>query len=159
MRPVAYIETSVISYLVAQPSRDLIIAARQQLTRDWWLLAGPRYRLMVSQLVRHESEMGDPVAARRRDAVMDDLVSAAVTDAARRLARDLVTRRAVPKVAPEDALHIAIAAVHGADLLLTWNFKHIANPFMWRSIWDVVARAGYNPPVITTPEVLLREDL
>ena len=36
MRPTAYIETSVVSYLTARPSRDVVIAAYQEITREWW---------------------------------------------------------------------------------------------------------------------------
>lgn len=159
MKPVAYVETSVISYLVSQPSRDLITAARQQLTSEWWAKASPHYELIVSPLVVREAERGDPLAAERRRAVLRELASAAVTEQAVELAERLVSGGAVPANSPEDALHIALAAVHGADLLLTWNFKHIANPFMWRAIWLVVARAGLNPPTICTPGQLVEEGL
>lgn len=159
MKPVVYVETSVVSYLVSHPSRDLVTAARQQLTREWWVDARTNYDLMVSPLVFREAERGDPFAAERRRAVLDEMASAAVTVPSIELAERLVAAGAVPARAPEDALHIALAAVHGADLLLTWNFKHIANPMMWRAIWLAIARSGLNPPTICTPEQLVEEGL
>lgn len=58
----------------------------------------------------------------------------------------------------EDALHIAVAAVHGLDFLLTWNCKHIANAMMRSAIERVCREAGYEPPVICTPEELTSDD-
>ncbi|MEZ4269701.1 MAG: type II toxin-antitoxin system VapC family toxin [Myxococcota bacterium] len=159
MKPVAYIETSVISYLVAHPSRDLIVAARQQMTRDWWTRMGGAYQLLVSPLVTREARRGDSVAAERRLAVLKDVRSVLVSEEAGALARRLIVDGAVPVGSPEDALHIALASVHGADVLLTWNFKHIANPFTGHAIWASVARAGLNPPLICTPEQMLEEGL
>lgn len=71
------------------------------------------------------------------------------------LARALVEKGPIPEKATVDALHIAIATVHGMDYLLTWNCKHIANAEMQAAVAAICRAAGYEPPVICTPEELL----
>ena len=154
MKPSIYLETSLVSYLTAQPSRDLIVAAHQQLTRDWWIRRDA-YSLFVSQIVLEEAGRGDPEAARLPLVAIGDLPLLEVSGAAVDLASALMVEGAVPATAPLDALHIAVAAVHGMDFVLTWNFKHLANAAMRLAIEGACARHGYGPPVICTPEELL----
>lgn len=154
-----YLETSVIGYATSRPSRDLIVAARQQLTRDWFASGAPFYKLFVSQIVIGEVASGDDEASQARIALIDGVPSLAVSEPVVALASKLVENGAIPRKSAEDALHIAVAAVHAVDFLLTWNFKHIANAAMRHSIERVCRHAGYEPPVICTPEELLNEDL
>jgi len=149
-----YIETSLISYLVARPSRDIIVAAHQQLTSDWWDNQSRNYDLFISQVVLDEARAGDNQEAAKRLAAIQDLPLLEVNGDVIRLAENLVQSNAVPKKAAQDALHIAIACVNGADYLLTWNCKHIANAKMRNKIDKVCRDAGYVPPVICTPEEL-----
>ncbi len=153
-----YVETTVIGYATSRPSRDLIVAARQQVTREWFPRAAERYELFVSQLVIRESTSGDQEAARERLALVGGIPLLAVSDAAGELAARLVDEGAVPRPAAEDALHIAVAAVHGVDFLVTWNCRHIANATMRSAIERVCREGGYEPPVICTPEELTNDD-
>ena len=73
------------------------------------------------------------------------------------LAETLVRDVPLPRTAVEDALHVAIATVHGMDYLLTWNFRHIANAMMRYRIERVCRSLGYEPPIICTPQELLEE--
>ncbi|HBA83283.1 MAG TPA: DNA-binding protein [Verrucomicrobia bacterium] len=116
-----YVETSILSYLTARPTRDLLATARQQMTREWWDTRRARFDLFVSPLVEQEVRRGDPDAARRR----------------------------------VEAAHIALAAVHGMDYLLTWNCRHIDNAETKPVIRSVCARHGYACPEICTPEELM----
>ena len=154
VRPAVYLETSVVGYAVARPSRDLVVAARQQMTREWFAGAASSFDVFVSQLVLREAAAGDENAARARSKLLEGLPRLAMTEDATSLAKELVGRGAVPRKAAEDALHIAIAAVHGLDYLVTWNCKHIANATMRVAIDRVCRAAGYEPPVICTPEEL-----
>lgn len=154
MKPSVYIETTVISYLTARPHRDIVVAAHQQVTREWWEGAADRYQLIVSDLVLLEASRGDIVAATERMAVLEPLPQLEITEEDRRLAQRLVDAAAIPATAAEDALHIAVAAANGCDFLVTWNFRHIANPAMKSRIADVCREAGYVSPVICTPEEL-----
>ena len=154
MKSRVYIETSVISYLAARPSRDLIVAAHQQISQEWWLVRH-EWELSISALVISESRAGDANAARRRLELLDGLPTLHLTNDALELAQRLLAGAALPERAKEDALHIAVAAVHGADYLLTWNCKHIANASKRPLIETICEAAGYQPPIICTPEELL----
>jgi hypothetical protein len=150
-----YIETTIVSYLTARPSRDLILAAHQEVTRQWWDERRADFEIYVSQQVVDEAARGDPEAAKRRLALLADVASLRVTDQALQLARELVRVHAMPQEAAEDALHIALAAVSGMGLLLTWNCRHIANAEMAPAIRETIERAGYEPPIICTPDELM----
>jgi len=155
MKPKAYLETTIVSYLTARPSRDLITAANQQMTHDWWYDHREQFALYVSQFVIEEASAGDPEAATRRLAVLADLPQLDVTDAVQHLAHALLTHVPLPVNAQVDALHIAVATVHGMDYLVTWNCTHIANA-TWRHRIEAICRAaGYEPPTICTPQELL----
>jgi hypothetical protein len=147
-----YIETSFVSYLVARPSRDLIMAARQQITLEWWGKESANHELYASEVVVREAQHGDPNEIVKRLAVLARLQIRNVPEAADNLADLLVRQRALPAKAAVDALHIAVATVHGMDYLPTWNCTHIANLTMRGAIEKVCRAAGYEPPAIGTPE-------
>ena len=153
MKPRIYLETTIPSYLTAWPSRDLVRAAHQQITREWWERRH-EYEPFVSQLVIRECQAGDPVAAAARLEVLEGLPLLAESEEAESLARDLLDRVPLPDRATADALHIATAAVHGMDYLLTWNCTHIANAAFRGPIEAVCRDAGFEPPTICTPEEL-----
>lgn len=153
-----YVETSVVSYLAARPSQDIVIAARQAITRQWWQEARLRFEVFISMLVVDEAGAGDAGAAAQRSEAIGGLPVLEVTDAAQALAATLVESGAVPKTSVEDALHIALAAVHGMDFLLTWNFRHINNAETKARVVAAVESAGYECPVICSPEELGGEE-
>lgn len=158
MRTSVYLETTVISYLAARPHRDLVTAAHQQVTHDWWTHRHNEFDLYVSELVIREASAGDPDAAARRLTFLEGIAPLAVSDAARSLAGRLIQAGVVPVRAAADALHVALAAVNGIDYLLTWNCQHIANARMRARIENTCRENGYEPPVLCTPEELLGED-
>ncbi|MBK7002419.1 MAG: type II toxin-antitoxin system VapC family toxin [Rhodoferax sp.] len=157
MKRKVYIETSVISYLTARPSRTILGAAHQQITLAWWETRS-RYELLVSESVLRECSAGDPDAAQKRLAVLNDIPLLLVTEQALNIAESLVERGIIPAKAAEDALHIAIATANGVDYLLTWNCRHIANPEIQRSIAEHLEQLGLFLPFICTPEELLGEE-
>ncbi len=154
MKRKVYIETSVISYLTARPSKTILGAAHQQLTQSWWERRF-EYDLLVSQSVWQECAAGDPDAARRRMAALEELDVLAVTEEMIGLAEALIAQRLIPAKAIEDALHIAIATLHHVDFLLTWNCRHIANPVIQEGIAEYLEQRGLFLPIICTPEELL----
>ena len=158
MKPIVYIETSVVSYLTARPSRDVVIAAYQEVTREWWRVAPGRFDLVASELVVTEAGAGDTEAARTRLKSLEAVPLLDATADAEELTRKLLELGAVPPKAAADAAHIAIAATNGVDYLITWNFQHIANATMRSRIERVCRRAGYGPPVICTPNELMEPD-
>lgn len=155
MNPSAYIETSVISYLTARPSRDLVVAAYQEVTRQWWRTAPSRFRLFASALVVDEVGRGDPTAARSRLRALHGIPLLEPTRKTDALARQLLDLRILPQEAADDAGHIAIAAAHRVEYLVTWNFRHIANAAMQASIDDLCRRAGHRPPLLCSPNELM----
>ena len=158
MKPKAYIETTIVSYLTAWPSRDVVIAGRQQTTRDWWQDASDRFELVASELVVYEAGDGDSDAARNRLAALETVTMLDATEEAAELAQQLIDSGAVPQKAAEDAGHIAIAVTNGVDYLVTWNCRHIANATMRSHIDRVCREAGYEPTVICTPSELMESD-
>ena len=125
-----YIETTIVSYLTARPSRDLILAAHQQITIEWWENRRADFDLYTSQFVIHESSAGEAAMTQKRLDALDGIALLAVSQEALDLARSLVEKGPIPEKAKVDALHIAVAASNGMDYLLTWNCKHIANAEM-----------------------------
>lgn len=157
MKLKVYLETSVISYLASRPSRDLIMAAHQQITQEWWDKRRGEFELLVSQLVLQEVRGGDKSAAERRNGFVKDLAQVQTTEAVIELAQKLLQVSALPISEFADAVHVAAAAVHGVDYLLTWNLKHIANASTRHRIESACRESGYEPPIICTPEELLEE--
>lgn len=153
MRPTVYVETTIPSYLTAWPSRDLVRAAHQQITREWWARRD-EFELYSSRLVVQECQAGDARAAAERLAGLAGLPLLEEDEATATLATALVREVPLPERATADALHIAIAAVNGMDYLLTWNCKHIANVTLRPQIEAVCRAAGFEPPLICTPEEL-----
>ncbi len=149
-----YVETTVVGNIARRMHPNPAIAARQKLTRDWWANAPNLYQLLVSQLILDECAAGDPAASAERLEVLRDLPLLDESTDAEVLAALLMERLAVPVSEPRDALHIATAAVHGVQFIVSWNFKHILNPHVQQRIADTCREAGYFPPVICTPEQL-----
>ena len=158
MKQTVYVETSIVSYLAARPSRDVITAAHQQLTTQWWATRRSAFRLHISELVVQEASDGDPDAVRRRLALLEGIPAVAVTADALSFARSLVDNRVVPRTAEADALHIAIAAAGGMEYLLTWNCRHIANAQIRGKIEELARLRGFEPPILCTPEELMETD-
>jgi hypothetical protein len=158
MKPSVYLETTIISYLAARPSRDAIISGHQVATHLWWESYRDKYALFCSTLVTEEGEAGDPDAATRRLSYLNDIPKLAVTDTAKGLAQIMTDRAVVPRGYPQDALHIAICAVHGMDFLVTWNCRHLANALSRKRIENTVREQGYRCPVICTPEELMEDE-
>ena len=153
--PRVYLETSVVSYLVGRLSRDVVVLGNQELTREWWANRRRGYDLFISEVVLAEAALGDEELARQRLAICGDLRLLAVTDAAEHLAPLLLRATAMASNAETDVLHIAVAAVHGMDYLLSWNCRHIANATIRRAIDNQCRASGYEPPVICTPQELI----
>ena len=155
MRPTVYLETTIPSYLTARPSRDLVTAARQEVTRTWWETRRERYDCHISRVVLDECGLGDPVAAAYRLDALRGLPSLEVNLDTARFAADMVERGLIPAKAADDALHIAVSALNGMRYLVTWNFTHIANAEKAEDIRAFCRSLGYNCPVICSPDELM----
>ncbi len=154
----AYIETTLPSYYVARPSSSLLQAARQANTRAWWDSGCSGFELFTSQETLDETARGESGMAEDRLALIRGLPVLAVSETAGELAKRLLAKGLVPLKAASDAIHIAVACAHGMDYLVTWNFKHIANPYIRERLRQAVLDFGLTLPVICTPEELLNDE-
>ena len=154
MKPRLYMETTIPSYLTSRPSRDLVIAGHQQVTREWWENRRDAFEIYISQLVIDEARAGDPDAARERMLIVQEFALLDITPEVVQLASAILTSGILPRKAATDAAHIAIAAVHGIDFLLTWNCAHLANAVVAKAVANVCRQQDWESPVICTPEEL-----
>ena len=157
MKPKLYMETTIPSYLTARPSRDLIIAGHQQITKEWWDRRRDAFDIYISQCVVDEAKAGDLAAARERMKAIKELRLLDITPGVGDLAASLLRAGVIPRRAVTPAAHIAVTAVHGMDFLMTWNCVHIANVIIAKAVANVCRRHGLECPVICTPEELLGE--
>ena len=154
-KPSVYVETSVVSYLTARPSRDLIIAAQQAMTQEWWHHAPERFVLVASELVLTEAAAGDADAARARLTALETVTRLDTSEDSASLTRRLLALGAFPPTAAPDAAHVGIAAINRVDYLLTWNLRHLAGAAARSRIERACRKAGYEPPIICTPNELM----
>ena len=152
-----YIETTILSYLVANPARDIVIAGHQQTTQQWWSTRRADFDCFISQVVIDEISAGDPAEVRKRLAVAGTLDALKITVEAEKLTESIMRSGVLPPKAIRDAAHIAVSTVHGVQYLMTWNCKHLANAQISKRIASLCKQAGYEMPTICTPEELLEE--
>lgn len=155
MKRKVYIETTVVSYLAARPSRDVLVAGHQAATRELWPSLTTVYDTYVSALVYEESAKGDAEQAASRLAAIKPFRMLDIDEHARMLAEKIVAGRGIPQEYPEDALHIAVAAINGIAVVVTWNFAHLSNPFTRMMVRQIVENEGYVCPEICSPEEIL----
>ena len=155
MNPRLYLETTIPSDLVARRSRDLRLAADHETTQEWWEVRRHAFDLFVSEAVLEEVAQGDADFAAKRLAVVTGLPQLRTSPEADVLVERLLRERVLPEVAAVDAVHLALAAVHRMDFLLTWNCRHLHNPYLERRIEAVCRGCGFPCPVICTPAELM----
>jgi predicted nucleic acid-binding protein len=153
--PTLYIDTTVVSFLVGRLSRDVSTARMQSITRDWWNRHRHKHVLFVSDVVYEEALKGDEHLARERAEILTPLTILHSNEQTRELALRVLAETRLPKREYEDAHHAAVAAIHGVNVLLTWNCAHLANEHMIPRIGRACEAYGYAPPVILTPEQLI----
>jgi len=155
MKPTVYIETSVISYLTAQISRDLVVTAHQQLTAEWWQQALPQFEAFASPVVLEEISRGDTEAAKKRKRIVAAFAILEVSDEVRDLAERYFAAIDLPEKARADAYHLALAVWHGMDYLVTWNCTHIAGGKVKQIVQRINKERDIGTPVICTSEELM----
>lgn len=153
-----FIETTIPSYYVSRPSRNLLQFARQELTKEWWDNQRHQFTLFTSQLVLDEAAGGETAKASERLALLAGVPLLNLNTEVGALAGELIRSGILPAAAARDAVHLAAAGVHGMDFLLTWNCKHIANPFIADRLQACFLGMGVHLPVICTPEQFFPDD-
>ncbi len=155
MSETVYIETSILGYLTARSTKDLILAANIEITRDWWESRRNAFILYTSEAVLDEVAQGDAEIAAQRLEILRDFPLLALNQAVQDLAEQFLARSSLPPKAKVDAIHIAAATIHGMDYLLTWNCKHIANAQIQGKLAEISLDFGYVLPVLCTPNELM----
>lgn len=153
-KPTVYVETTIPSYLTSDPSRDLIIAANQQITHTWWRTAGETYRLVTSQAVVDEAGRGNLVMAAKRLEILNTIEILVPNEDVEELIDVYQRQLGLTGVAMLDIVHIAYAAAYNVEGLATWNCSHIANMQVIRRLQRLNATLGRPTPEITTPQIL-----
>ena len=155
MKPTVYIETTVISYLTARPSRDLIIAAHQQITHEWWEKALPHFAVFISPIVLEEISRGDEQAAKLRLEGVSSFPLLEVLPEVRELAESYFSAMEIPEKARADSYHLALATWHGMDFMVSWNCTHIVSGRVKKTIEEINSTYGIRTPIVCTPEELM----
>ncbi len=155
MKPSVYIETTIVSYLTAKPSRDLIVAAHQQITGEWWTDVRPQVDCYISPFLIDEVSRGDEVYAQKRLDEVIDFTLLEVNEEIEDLAQKYFAALQIPEKAKIDAFHLAVAAWHKMDYVLSWNCKHIASGRVQKTLQEINLRLGIHTPIVCTPEELM----
>ncbi len=142
---------------MTQNSKNIVIAGHQVITREFWDNLNLK-NVFISELVLEEAAQGDKNAATARIKALEDIKELEIDNECQKLAKILIDKNVVPKEFPEDALHIAIAAVHKIEVIATWNFKHINNPVTRIKIRKVIEEQGYISPEMCSPEEFIGEN-
>ena len=150
-----FVETTIPSYYTGRPSSNLILAANQLQTQEWWDNHRHDFELFSSPMVLIEASKGNPNFAARRENLLKDVPLLPITDEITAAAKEIVCLNIIPEKASDDAYHIACSAYHGIDFLLTWNCTHIANPYNKPRVRECLTRHGMKIPVICTPHELI----
>jgi len=157
VKEIAYIETTIVSYLVARPSRDLVLSAHQQVTREWWENERVNYHCIASEEVVREAMLGDTGMAQARIKLLDEVQIVGITAEVEAMAATFMATGALPPTMRPDATHLAAATLSGADYLLTWNCRHLANAHVLRRLQKEAERRGWQLPGVCTPLELMGE--
>jgi hypothetical protein len=153
-----YIETSIVSYLRQRPSPQVVMAARQLLTHQWWNGERSKYELVTSQYVIDEASAGDPTLAAERLESLEGIPLLPLDVTIAPIAEEIMNRGILASKARTDALHIAMVAHHRIQYLLTWNCRHIANARILPRIHSLLADLSLPIPIICTPEEMVDDD-
>ena len=157
MKESVYLETTVVSYYTSRPSRDIIIIAHQEITREWWPRALKRYDIFISEIVVEEANSGDSEAAKRRLLELKDFSHLELNSKVEDMSKIYMERLEIPEKSFRDALHLAVASVHNIDYLVTWNCKHLANGEIIKKLLKVNENFDVHTPVICSPDELMEE--
>lgn len=153
-KPTVYVETTIPSYLTSEPSRDLIVAANQQLTHTWWKKAEEKYVFVTSESVIDEASQGNPEMAVKRVAILESLEILPLNDDVTELIEFYHRRLGLTGAAMRDLVHIAYSVAYNVECLATWNCSHIANSQVITRLQRLNESLGRATPMIATPHVL-----
>ncbi len=154
-----YLDTSVVNFLFAEDAPDF-----KRVTIDFFehYVRRKVYQVYVSEVVIREIEQTSDENQKERllNVIAEfDLRVLPLTDEANKLALLYLAERILPEKKLDDARHIALTTVNQIDILLSWNFKHLANINKQLAVKVINEREGYYfPMLLTNPMEVLYED-
>ncbi|MBN1943826.1 MAG: type II toxin-antitoxin system VapC family toxin [Phycisphaerae bacterium] len=157
-KPTLYLETTIVSYLTARPSRDIVILGHQETTRQWWETKRSEYRIFISPFVIEESSAGDPAASRKRIQILEEMDVLPVNSSLEKLSQELQKYLEIPDKARLDAIHLAFSILYELDYLLTWNCSHLANANALRKLARMAKERNYWLPIVCTPDEMISDE-
>jgi hypothetical protein len=157
MKPKVYIETSVISYYVSRPSKNLITAANQQITVEWWDEYMVQFESYISPLVYDEIMRGDVHAATKRLSLVKGIPELEINAEVINLSKKYYELLDIPEKAKADATHLAIATIHEIDYLISWNCSHIVGARVRKTLENFNFKNGLYLPTLCTPQELMED--
>jgi hypothetical protein len=150
-----YLESSVVSFYANRRSTNLIVAAYQEITQQWWENELPKHNAFISQFVVDEVSRGNQFQSEARMEAISDFPLLDLPDSVFDIAERYLSELSIPRKSRIDALHIAASVVNGMDFLVSWNFHHIANAFIKERIRRINDSLAVATPEICTPEELV----
>lgn len=154
MKPVIYVETTIFSILVDTRPESVY---RRRWTMDWWRTQRKRFDLYTSPFVVDELNVPVYPGWQKAMAIVRRQKLLAVADDLPGIIRVYIDNLLMPQGDEGDAAHLAMASIHEADYLLTWNCRHLANANKFEHIRAIKRRLGLLTPEIVTPEQLFKE--
>ena len=147
---IVYIETSIPSFYYTLRT-DPESIARMHWTRQWWKEYSTKCTLTTSAAVIDELRQGTGKKTEERVALLNNMEILPITNEIIEIAQIYIDKLVMPKDPKGDALHLAIASFYKADILLTWNCKHLANANKFNHIRRVNFEIDLKTPILATP--------
>ena len=154
MKEKVYLDTTIPSYIIAKPSRDIILLSHQELTKEWWKESKDNYELFISDIVVIEVEEGDKDYAKKRRDLLSGITVLENNSEIEVLVKQYMNHFHFPDKLYRDMYHVAFAVYYNIDFLLTWNFTHLNNAHFKVQLHRFNQKIGYNIPEICSPEEL-----
>jgi hypothetical protein len=155
MKQSVYIETTIVSYLAANLSRDIVVAAHQQITQEWWINVRPKLDCYISPFVIQESQRGDDEISKRRIKLLSGISVLEMNNKIEKMADIYFDKLKIPDKAQLDAAHLAVACYYKMDYLISWNCKHIVSARIRKELETINNGLQIFTPIICTPEELM----
>ena len=150
-KPRVYLDSSFISaYGFSGANAEGIL--RRMRTRDWWNEERQYFELWGSAFVELELRTGTYRRQEECVRMSRSFRTCSMNGAVKQFWRDLLDAKLIPPNKPVDAWHLALAACHEIDYLLTWNYAHLANSTAQGRLNQMCVDRGLRPPQLLSPE-------
>ena len=158
MKARLYLETTIVSYLVARPGSNAKARYYHEMAKQWWDRRLTKYKVCVSEDLFAELEADEVAVPRKLKSQLERFPALPLTPAVTELSDALLQRQALPSDAARAAKHIATAAVHGIKFLVSLDLHRTVNAHFRRDIEAVCESLGHQCPAIGYPPQFMGSD-